>query len=49
MSETVVGRVGVAGKDPLNPLHPSLPRYDNEYGYSNRVVDLVRYMFSRDK
>ncbi|XP_010847312.1 PREDICTED: glyceraldehyde-3-phosphate dehydrogenase, testis-specific [Bison bison bison] len=23
--------------------------YDNEYGYSNRVVDLVRYMFSRDK
>ncbi|XP_024589885.1 glyceraldehyde-3-phosphate dehydrogenase, testis-specific [Neophocaena asiaeorientalis asiaeorientalis] len=23
--------------------------YDNEYGYSRRVVDLVRYMFSRDK
>ncbi|XP_059939119.1 LOW QUALITY PROTEIN: glyceraldehyde-3-phosphate dehydrogenase, testis-specific [Mesoplodon densirostris] len=24
-------------------------RYDNEYGYSHRVVDLLRYMFSRDK
>ncbi|XP_006742888.1 glyceraldehyde-3-phosphate dehydrogenase, testis-specific [Leptonychotes weddellii] len=23
--------------------------YDNEYGYSHRVVDLLRYMFSRDK
>ncbi|XP_029057211.1 glyceraldehyde-3-phosphate dehydrogenase, testis-specific [Monodon monoceros] len=23
--------------------------YDNEYGYSRRVVDLLRYMFSRDK
>ncbi|XP_006171691.1 glyceraldehyde-3-phosphate dehydrogenase, testis-specific [Tupaia chinensis] len=23
--------------------------YDNEYGYSHRVVDLIRYMFSRDK
>uniref|UniRef100_A0A8C9E6I0 Glyceraldehyde-3-phosphate dehydrogenase, testis-specific n=1 Tax=Phocoena sinus TaxID=42100 RepID=A0A8C9E6I0_PHOSS len=23
--------------------------YDNEYGYSRRVVDLVRYLFSRDK
>lgn len=28
---------------------PSLfPRYDNEYGYSHRVVDLLNYMFSRD-
>ncbi|XP_032697803.1 glyceraldehyde-3-phosphate dehydrogenase, testis-specific isoform X1 [Lontra canadensis] len=23
--------------------------YDNEYGYSHRVVDLLRYMFSRNK
>ncbi|XP_045388279.1 glyceraldehyde-3-phosphate dehydrogenase, testis-specific [Lemur catta] len=23
--------------------------YDNEYGYSHRVVDLIRYMFSKDK
>ncbi|XP_045368858.2 glyceraldehyde-3-phosphate dehydrogenase, testis-specific isoform X1 [Camelus bactrianus] len=23
--------------------------YDNEYGYSHRVVDLLRYMFNRDK
>ncbi|XP_004388246.1 glyceraldehyde-3-phosphate dehydrogenase, testis-specific [Trichechus manatus latirostris] len=23
--------------------------YDNEYGYSHRVVDLLRYMFSREK
>ncbi|XP_047650030.1 glyceraldehyde-3-phosphate dehydrogenase, testis-specific [Phacochoerus africanus] len=23
--------------------------YDNEYGYSHRVVDLLRYMFSRDE
>ncbi|XP_037585714.1 glyceraldehyde-3-phosphate dehydrogenase, testis-specific [Cebus imitator] len=23
--------------------------YDNEYGYSHRVVDLLRHMFSRDK
>jgi len=23
--------------------------YDNEYGYSNRVVDLIKYMQSRDK
>uniref|UniRef100_A0A8C3W3Z9 Glyceraldehyde-3-phosphate dehydrogenase, testis-specific n=1 Tax=Catagonus wagneri TaxID=51154 RepID=A0A8C3W3Z9_9CETA len=23
--------------------------YDNEYGYSHRVVDLLRYMFGRDK
>ncbi|VTJ55829.1 Hypothetical predicted protein [Marmota monax] len=24
-------------------------RYDNEYGYSHRVVDLIRYMFSREQ
>ena len=48
-SETVEGRVAAVGKVPLNLLHPSLPRYDNEHGYSYRVVDLVRYMFSRDK
>jgi glyceraldehyde-3-phosphate dehydrogenase type I len=23
--------------------------YDNEYGYSNRVVDLLNYMYTRDK
>jgi len=23
--------------------------YDNEYGYSNRVIDLVKYMFGKDK
>ena len=22
--------------------------YDNEYGYSNRVVDLCHYMFTKD-
>ena len=23
-------------------------RYDNEFGYSNRVVDLLKYVYSRD-
>ena len=23
-------------------------RYDNEYGYSTRVIDLIKYVFSRD-
>ena len=23
-------------------------RYDNEYGYSNRVVDLLNYVYKRD-
>jgi len=22
--------------------------YDNEYGYSNRVIDLIQYIFKRD-
>ena len=24
-------------------------RYDNEMGYSNRVIDLIKYMQSKDK
>jgi hypothetical protein len=23
-------------------------RYDNEYGYSNRVVDLLKFVYSKD-
>ena len=25
-----------------------IDRYDNEYGYSNRVVDLIKYVYGRD-
>jgi len=39
----------------LPPLPPLLPLslqivswYDNEYGYSNRVLDLAAYMHSKD-
>ena len=23
-------------------------RYDNEYGYSNRVIDLLKYIYGKD-
>ena len=33
----------------LNPTFVKVVAwYDNEYGYSNRVVDLVHYMFKQD-
>lgn len=33
----------------LNPTFVKVVAwYDNEYGYSNRVVDLVHYMFMQD-
>ena len=33
----------------LNPTFVKIVAwYDNEYGYSNRVVDLVHYMFEKD-
>ena len=33
----------------LNPTFVKIVAwYDNEYGYSNRVVDLVHYMFEQD-
>lgn len=29
-------------------LRCALRRYDNEYGYSMRVVDLINYIYTRD-
>lgn len=28
--------------------HDFNSRYDNEYGYSNRVVDLIKYIAKKD-
>ncbi|KAK2088229.1 hypothetical protein P7K49_034136 [Saguinus oedipus] len=40
--------MGVNEND-YNPGSMNIVRYDNEYGYSHRVVDLLCHMFSRDK
>lgn len=32
----------------LNNKNLNAYRYDNEYGYAHRVVDLVQYMFKVD-
>ena len=34
--------------DESTPLRISPSRYDNEYGYSNRVVDLIKYIAKKD-
>ena len=40
--------VGKVSKIVLKILSVFLPRYDNEYGYSHRVVDLIKYLAGKE-
>ena len=41
--------IAVPGSNSHNVNHSICTRYDNEFGYSCRVVDLISFMQSKDR